>query len=144
MQLEDADEMLCIPGNEKTYALPLACVAEICSDIHITRIPCLPEPYVGVYNHKGTILPVLRMGEKRTEEEKRQVAVLIRWGKYLFGVLTEQEPYLLSLEDTETVEYPEGALSESVWKEKGGLLRDGRLYAVLDVEKTAEACVVCP
>jgi purine-binding chemotaxis protein CheW len=144
MQLKEADEMLCIPGNERTYAVSLACVAEICSDIHITHIPCLPEPYVGVYNHKGTILPVLRIGEKQIENGKRQVAVLIRWHKYLFGVLTEQEPYLLSLEDAKTVEYPEGTLSESVWKEKGGLLRDGKMYAVLDVEKTAEACVICP
>ena len=58
---EPVREVLCIPGNGRKYAVEFSYVEEICKDVVLSAMPCLPEYYAGVCNHKGTIVPVVRL-----------------------------------------------------------------------------------
>ena len=58
---EPVREVLCIPGNGRKYAVEFSYVEEICKDVVLSAMPCLPGYYAGVCNHKGTIVPVVRL-----------------------------------------------------------------------------------
>ena len=61
MNSKSSRELLCITGSEKNYALDLKWIAEIYADVHISPFPCLPPHYIGMYNYKGQIIPVISL-----------------------------------------------------------------------------------
>ena len=63
MNSKSSRELLCITGSEKNYALDLKWIAEIYADVHISPFPCLPPHYIGMYNYKGQIIPVISLEE---------------------------------------------------------------------------------
>ena len=42
---EPVREVLCIPGNGRKYAVEFSYVEEICKDVVLSAMPCLPEYY---------------------------------------------------------------------------------------------------
>ena len=52
-------QIFCLPSNKLYYGLELDSIIETVQNVQITPIPCLPEYYCGVCNHKGTVVPVL-------------------------------------------------------------------------------------
>ena len=56
---EALKEVLCIPGKRRNYAVEFPYVEEICKDVMISLMPCLPEHFAGVCNYKGSIVPVV-------------------------------------------------------------------------------------
>ena len=66
---EALKEVLCIPGKRRNYAVEFPYVEEICKDVMISLMPCLPEHFAGVCNYKGSIVPVVCLrpaGKRRT------------------------------------------------------------------------------
>ena len=56
---EALKEVLCIPGKRRNYAVEFPYVEEICKDVMISLMPCLPEHFAGLCNYKGSIVPVV-------------------------------------------------------------------------------------
>ncbi|MFR3751552.1 MAG: hypothetical protein ACLTW9_02910 [Enterocloster sp.] len=50
---EALKEVLCIPGKRRNYAVEFPYVEEICKDVMISLMPCLPGHFAGVCNYKG-------------------------------------------------------------------------------------------
>ena len=50
---EALKEVLCIPGKRRNYAVEFPYVEEICKDVMISLMPCLPEHFAGLCNYKG-------------------------------------------------------------------------------------------
>ncbi len=143
MEADYEQELLGFTGRERNYAVELSHVEEICFDIKISKIPCLPRYFKGMFHYRGAILPVAQLEE--TEEEnvkRRKVLLVLGCNGYRLGVLIPGEPYVVSYDELKRIEHPaEPELSE-VWKIQG-IFKAGRgLTFLLDVEKTVEAMVI--
>ncbi|MFR2694723.1 MAG: chemotaxis protein CheW [Enterocloster bolteae] len=80
--------VLCIPGKRRNYAVEFPYVEEICKDVMISLMPCLPEHFAGVCNYKGSIVPVVcQEGPEpgREEADARQMVLVLRHQKYYLG-----------------------------------------------------------
>ena len=51
--------LLCLPGKHRNYAVEFPYAEEICKDMMISLMPCLPGHFAGVCNYKGSIVPVV-------------------------------------------------------------------------------------
>ena len=54
------ERMLTFEVGASLYALPIACVREVCEVEPLSCVPTLPASVAGVVNHHGDALPVLR------------------------------------------------------------------------------------
>lgn len=92
MEAYSSRELLCIPGKNKSYAIETAYVTELCCQIQLSRIPCMPEYYAGVCSYKGNIIPVIKL---HSEEDPGKTACCWRcpaantsWASFLREILT--------------------------------------------------------
>lgn len=136
MAKEDHKEMLCISSVWGNYALEFAYIAEICRDITISPVPGLPSYFQGVYNYKGNIIPTALAGEG-----ENLIMVVVRHGKYQFGLAFPDETRLLLVENAEWVESPADNGGSGVWKEKAVIRFEGELFSLIDVQRTVEGMI---
>lgn len=159
---EPVREVLCIPGNGRKYAVEFSYVEEICKDVVLSAMPCLPGYYAGVCNHKGTIVPVVRLegcienciegciepdspgfpvdsGETFVD---RQLVMVIHWKKYYAGILLHGDPYMAQLKAEDRIQGPEKQ-EAALLAEKAYYMCGNELYFLLDVEKALENLIVC-
>ncbi|MFR9063599.1 MAG: hypothetical protein ACLVJO_07550, partial [[Clostridium] scindens] len=61
-------------------------MAEICRDIQMSKIPCLPEHFIGLCNYKGMIVPILSKKEEDEEQEFLPLVIILKTGKYYMGL----------------------------------------------------------
>ena len=87
MQADYERELLGFTGRERNYAVELSYVEEICFDIKISKIPCLPHYFIGMFHYRGAILPVAQLEEQSKDEQKRQVLLVLSCNGYRLGVV---------------------------------------------------------
>jgi purine-binding chemotaxis protein CheW len=64
------------------YAVPAECAAEVVSFPELTRVPGAPRHLLGVFAHRGEVIPVVDMGLLVTgESESTRRAVLVRMAR---------------------------------------------------------------
>ena len=61
--MDTLENVLCLQGQQKNYLVKLSDMVEICTHVSISKIPCLPLYYLGIFHYKGNILPVLQLDE---------------------------------------------------------------------------------
>ena len=61
--MEEDREILCLPAGTGYYGIEFPYVVELCQEFRISPVPCLQEPYCGVANYKGMIIPVAQLQE---------------------------------------------------------------------------------
>lgn len=133
MNSENNRELLCIAGQEKNYALELKWIAEIYADVHISSFPCLPPHYLGMYNYKGRIIPVIRL-----EEGEGRVLVIVRCEESLFAMAAAREPFIISGDALEEIESLHPESLAGLWLEKTLYQMEGALVSLLDIPGTVE------
>ena len=86
---EALKEVLCIPGKRRNYAVEFPYVEEICKDVMISLMPCLPEHFAGVCNYKGRQVRWSARKALSPEEEAdaRQMVLVLRHQRYYLGIL---------------------------------------------------------
>ena len=137
------NEILCIPGIKKNYAVEFPYVEEICKSMDCTPIPCLPRNYVGMANYKGSIIPIIYLEEGLKEDDKTMIMVL-RHQRYMLGIVISSDTFIVTLDEVNSIEnVPETSESE-LWKEKNIYQVEERYYSLIDVEKTLENLVLYP
>lgn len=134
MELENTSGLICIRGKDKNYAYEFASVKEICTGLRVSPIPCLPKFFVGVFNYKGGIVPVLSMNPDWSDGGKSLIFVFEHQG-YQLGVLYPDEPYILGAGCYTKIVKPESENAEDIWAEKMMIQADGEIYQVMDMEK---------
>ncbi|GAA0806322.1 chemotaxis protein CheW [Clostridium sp. AF19-22AC] len=135
MEIENDRELLCIRGKKKNYAFEFRDIREICRELKISRMPCLPEHFTGVCNYKGGIVPVLCIEETEPEEE-RTLVFIFEYQNYQLGILYSGEPYILDPGKYTEIQRPESeSACNEIWIEKKMILADEEIYTVLDMEK---------
>lgn len=137
-------EILCIPCGDRIYAVEFSNLVEICCQIRISLIPCLPDRFLGVCNYKGTMLPVVSIGEDKEDARAagKNIVAVVKSNGYQLGILTREEPFIVALDTAERIESPEGAGDGYGWCEKGMYRFEGGIFSVLDIDKTIEEMIV--
>ena len=140
MDSDKKTDILCLPFGQRVYGVEFSYVEQICSGMQISAVPCLPPEFLGVYNYKGTIIPVLDLGNNtKAPSGARQVMPVIKYGKYMLGILCQEEPFILSGGDAIKVKAPEDACISGIWRGSDAYKYDGGLCLVIDVERSIEA-----
>lgn len=139
-------EILCIPGENKNYAIEFQFIKEICSDILVSKVPCLPEYFLGVFHYRGSIIPVLSLkaNEEISNEEKKPAVLVIEYQKYQFGLLLQGEPYMVQADTMipiETSEQEDG-LASGIWIGKAFYEYGDALYSLGDIEKMMDSLMI--
>lgn len=136
MEIEECYDLLCVKGKGSSFAFEFATVKEICADLQISKMPCLPPYFIGVCNYKGEIVPILAP-EGAVVKEEKSVIIIFGYQDYLLGILYYGEPYILEAESCEEIQKPEnGAESEEgIWVEKKLIRAGDEIVTVLDMEK---------
>lgn len=147
--METSGEILCISGSVRNYAVEFKYIKEICSDILVSKVPCLPEYFAGVFHYRGAIIPVIRLDEEvDIPEQKTQKAVvlILEHLKYQLGIIVSREPFMVQEQEMTRVEMPqqeENAVSD-IWIGKAFYKLQDTLYSLGDVEKIMEHLIVYP
>lgn len=141
MASEETKTMLCIPAGSRKYAVEFTDIEEICRDLKLSRIPCMPGHFAGVCNYKGTVTPVVYLEGTGREKDAKHIILILNHEKYHAGILIYQEPYLVNITDEDLIRGP-GQPGEGLWQEKAYYMGGGTLYTLIDVDKSLEKLVV--
>lgn len=137
--MENNREILCIPGEDHNYAVEFTFIKEICSDVLVSKVPCLPEHFAGVFHYRGSIVPVIRLEHEKgiQDHEKRVVILVLEYQKYQLGILLTKEPYMLETEELTMIEMPEQEeeLISDIWIGKAFYQLRDALFSLGDIEK---------
>lgn len=144
MEDSRAGEVMCISCEDKTYALEFEYVAEICIGIAISKIPSLPDCFVGVCNNRGEIIPVISMYDGIDESDKDNILLIIKNRNYKFAILLNEEPYIVSCEGLGRVKNHIDEIEGGVWIEKEIWKSDTNIISLVDVERTIERLILYP
>lgn len=139
MQIE-SDEMLCIPGSEKHFAIEYQYIQELCSELKISKFPCLGQSFIGLINYKGSIIPLIAL-EKCETVGTAWLILIVRGKKHMIGILLKEEPYIINKGDASLINMFPETEGTSFWKEKGGLKIGEKIFRLIDVEKTVNDIV---
>ena len=133
MNSKSSRELLCITGSEKNYALDLKWIAEIYADVHISPFPCLPPHYIGMYNYKGQIIPVISL-----EEAVARILIIIRCNDCLFALAVSKEPFIIDQKDVEEIDSLHPDTMSGLWAEQALYQMEGTLVSLLDIQSSVE------
>lgn len=137
------NEILCIPGIRKNYAVEFLYVEEICQSMQVTPIPCLPRDCAGMANYKGSIIPIIFLEEELKAEDKTMIMV-VRYQRYMLGIKMSADAFIVTMDHVKKIQnLPESAEGD-IWKEKEIYQVEEKLYSLIDVEKTLEGLVLYP
>lgn len=136
-------EILCIPGKTKNYAVEFAYIKEICSDILVSKVPCLPEYFMGVFHYQGAILPIIRLEEEQElQEESRSVVLLLEHQKYQLGIQLSSDPYMVESKDMRWIDMPELEEGTDIWEAKAFCSYNDTLFSLGDIEKLIDNLII--
>lgn len=138
MEAGERSDILCMPCGQQIFGVEFDFMAEICTDLHISFVPCLPAGFLGVCNYKGTIIPVVDVDPSGADRDDVLAIPVIRYGKHLFGIRCRQEPFILPAGGAQPVELPEDASGSGMWRFKYAYQYEDRMCQVIDVKRTVE------
>lgn len=136
------NEVLCIPGTDRNYAVEFTYVEEICQSLQISAIPCLPRMYSGMGNYKGTIIPIIYMEHEAAGG--RKMIMILKHQRYVIGVEISPYTFIAKKSKIKQINRPNETGGAEIWKEKAIYQVDDKLYSLIDVEKTFENLVLYP
>ena len=133
---ESAHQYLTFTLNQRTYAIPLAQVAEITNNLELNIMPHMPKGVEGLLNLRGSVLPVInlrvRMGLPAIATKAFENILILDIDSHHTGILVDQvESVISATRDQITPASPLLSGSEGGWTTGFVLLQD-RVVVVLD------------
>lgn len=149
MENENRKELLCFAGAGVAYAVEFSEVVEICTQLKVEKIPCLPEYFCGICHYKGTIISIVAMDRlgKMAEAELKDaqdgssrgsVIIVVDSGQYQFGISIQGEPWISTLDGKKIEDITESLVPDR-WKEKAVYQTEKEIICQLDLVKSADA-----
>ena len=111
---QHVEEILQLVGfiiDEEEYAVPILDIQEIIKPIHFTRIPSVPDYVLGVFNLRGSVLPLIDLRIKfntsnaSITDESRYI--VMRVGNNVAGFVIDQLTEAIRLEKRRVDPAPE-------------------------------------
>jgi purine-binding chemotaxis protein CheW len=133
---ESAHQYLTFTLNQRTYAIPLAQVAEITNNLELNYMPHMPKGVEGLLNLRGNVLPVInlrtRMGLPAIETQAFENILILDFDSHHTGILVDQVQSVITANREQlTPASPLLAGAEGGWT-TGFLLLQDRVVVVLD------------
>lgn len=133
MSLEHSEELLGIRGKEKNYLIEMDWIVQICTDVQISPFPCLPPQYIGMYNYKGEIIPVISL-----QGQDPRILLVIKCRAGLFAMAVSSEPSVIGCNAIKKIDGPHSQGQSEIWMEKGLYQCEDAIFSLLDIEGTVE------
>lgn len=134
-----AHQYLTFTLNKRTYAIPLAEVAEITNNLELNHMPHMPKGVEGLLNLRGAVLPVInlrtRMGLPAMDTKSFENILILEMDGHRTGVLVDQVESVITA--TQDMIIPAGPLlagPEGGWS-SGFVLQKQRVVVVLDTRR---------
>ena len=133
---ESPHQYLTFKLNKRTYAIPLAQIAEITNNLDLNHMPHMPKGVEGLLNLRGNVLPVInlrtRMGLPFIENSAFENILILDIDDHHTGVLVDQvESVITASRDQLTPASPLLSGAEGAWTSGFVLLQD-QVVVVLD------------
>ncbi len=133
-------ELLTFQLFDQEYALDIMFVREIRGWTCATPLPHAPHYMKGVINLRGTVLPVMDLGERLGMEPRkhgdRNVIIVVKHGKTMTGLLVDAVSDIIALTPEDLQPPPDMTISGSANVVSSLSLIDARMIRVLDLDAT--------
>ncbi len=133
-------ELLTFQLAEQEYALDIMSVREIRGWTRATPLPHAPNYMKGVINLRGTVLPVMDLGERLglppRKQSDRNVIIVVKFGKTMTGLLVDAVSDIIALTADDLQPPPDMAGGGSIHVVSNLTLIDDRMIRILDLDAT--------
>lgn len=123
-------------GNEE-YAVPILNVKEIVKPIEFTRVPAVPDYVLGVFNLRGTVLPLINMrlkfGLPAIKQDADTRYLIINQQDEMIGFMIDKLTAAVRISQSDIEPIPE-SFNENQNLLRGIGKREDRLITILRVE----------
>jgi len=143
-ELENMDEVVqlvgFVVGNEE-FSVPILSIQEIIKPIEWTRVPRTPDYVLGVFNLRGTVIPLIDLrkkfglsSEKMTDDSR---FIVMKNEFETAGFVIDRLTEAIRLKKHEIGPAPETAMQEKTMIEGVGK-QDDKILTILKVDKLLE------
>jgi len=139
--LENVVQLVGFVIGEEEFSVPILSIQEIIKPIEWTRVPRTPDYVLGVFNLRGTVIPLIDLrlkfglaGEKMTENSRFMV---MKNETETAGFVIDRLTEAIRLKKHEIGPAPETALQEKTMIEGVGKQND-KILTILKVDKLLE------
>lgn len=133
-------ELLTFQLADQEYALDIMSVREIRGWTRATPLPHAPPYMKGVINLRGTVLPVMDLGERLglppRSQSNRNVVIVVKCEKSMTGLLVDAVSDIITLTADDLQPPPEMANAGSINVVSDLTLIDERMIRILDLAAT--------
>lgn len=131
-----AQQYLTFRLNKRSYAIPLAEVAEITNNLELNHMPHMPKGVEGLLNLRGSVLPVInmrtRMSLPSAETKTFENILILDIDQHRTGILVDQvESVIRATHEQITPAGPLLAGPEGGWT-RGFVIQKDRVVVILD------------
>lgn len=132
---ESAESHLVFACGDAWYAVRADRASEIVTFPELTKVPSAPSHVLGVFAHRGEVVPVIDLGLLRSgQSEASERGVLLRGEKGVFAVTTTRVSGVSAFAELSTAFGSSGFL----WALKGPTKAADREIALIDIDAMLE------
>jgi len=137
-QLEDVVQLVGFVVGEEEFSVPILSIQEIIKPIEWTRVPRTPDYILGVFNLRGTVIPLIEkfglQSEKMTESSR---FIVMKNSSETAGFVIDRLTEAIRLKKSEIGPAPETGMEEKSMIEGVGKQND-KILTILKVDKLLE------
>ncbi|MCD6432916.1 MAG: purine-binding chemotaxis protein CheW [Sulfurimonas sp.] len=142
--LDQSDDIVQLVGfiiGEEEYAVPILSIQEIIKPIEWTRVPQTPQYVLGVFNLRGSVIPLIDLrvkfglGAKNNDDETR--FFVLKQGDDVAGFVIDRLTMALRIKKTDIGPAPETRAGDESMIDGVGKQAD-RILTILKVNKLLE------
>lgn len=140
-QSEDIVQLVGFVIGEEEYAVPILTIQEIIKPIEWTRVPQTPKYILGVFNLRGSVIPLIDLrtkfglGAKNHNDETR--FFVLKQGDEVAGFVIDRLTMALRIKKSDIGPPPDTLASDDSMIDGVGK-QDGRILTILKVNKLLE------
>ncbi len=142
--LDQSDDIVQLVGfiiGEEEYAIPILSIQEIIKPFSWTRVPQVPKYVLGVFNLRGSVIPLIDLrlkfglGEKKHNDETR--FIVMRDGDEVAGFVIDRLTMAIRIKKTDIGPAPDTISGDDTMIDGVGKQED-RIITILKVKKLLE------
>lgn len=137
-QLEQVVQLVGFIVGDEEFSVPILSIQEIIKPIEWTRVPQVPSYVLGVFNLRGSVIPLIDLRqkfglppEKHTEETR---FIVMMHDEQVAGFVIDRLTQAIRLKKNQISSAPETALQDESLIEGVGK-QDDRILTILKVDK---------
>lgn len=140
-QLEDVVQLVGFVVGDEEFSVPILSIQEIIKPIEWTRVPRTPDYILGVFNLRGTVIPLidlrLKFGLQREQMTESSRFIVMKNDSETAGFVIDRLTEAIRLKKSEIGPAPETAMEEKSMIEGVGKQND-KILTILKVDKLLE------